>query len=424
MIAKIENPERVTSAEIVVGIPSYNEADYIAVHVDVASQGLLKHFAGHSSVIINVDNHSSDGTQEAFLGTPTKIPKIYVSTPEEVKGKGHNLHNLFEVAAELKAKAVVTVDADLKSMTPSWIQHLAEPLFDGYDYVVPIYTRHKYDGTITKNIAYPLVRTLYGLRVRQPIGGDFGISGKLARSYLVEKTWSKDVSNFGIDIWMTTIAIGRHFKVCQTFMGSPKIHRTKDPASDLGPMFCQVVGAIFQLMMDFEFLWKDTFDSRPSPIYGFGLGDRNDPPEVKVTRDRLHELFLSGAKDYGDLWKKVLSPDNWKEVQKLQKTNYEKFYFPSDVWARMLFDFAVAYRSPNRDRVELLDALMPFYFARTLTFVNKTRDMDTNEAEVYIENISRVFEEEKPYLLQRWDQSLKEHGVAKVADLLDSESPD
>jgi len=176
MIAKIDNPDHVTSADIVVGIPSYNEADSIAVPVDVASQGLLKHFAGHSSVIINVDNHSSDGTQEAFLGTPTKIPKIYVSTPEEVKGKGHNLRNLFEVAAELKAKAIVTVDADLKSMTPSWIQHLAEPLFDGYDYVVPIYTRHKYDGTITKNIAYPLVRTLYGLRVRQPIGGDFGIT--------------------------------------------------------------------------------------------------------------------------------------------------------------------------------------------------------------------------------------------------------
>ncbi len=55
------------------------------------------------------------------------------------------------------------------------------------------------------------------------------------------------------------------------------------------------------------------------------------PEEVKVTRDRLHELFLSGAKDYGNLWKKALSPDNWREVQKLKKTKYEKFYFPSDV---------------------------------------------------------------------------------------------
>ena len=231
-------------AEIVVGIPSYNEADSIAVPADTASQGLLKHFSDKSSVIVNVDNRSSDGTKEAFLNTSTKVPKIYVSTPEGVAGKGNNIRNLFEVAAELKAKVILTLDADLQSMTPSWIQHLAEPLFDGYDYVVPIYSRDKFDGTITKNIAYPLLRTLYGLRVRQPIGGDFGISGKLARSFLVEKTWSEEVANFGIDIWMTTIAIGRHFNVCQTFMGSPKIHRTKDPATDLGPMFFQVVGTI------------------------------------------------------------------------------------------------------------------------------------------------------------------------------------
>lgn len=76
MISKIENPDRVTTAEIVVGIPSYNEADSIAVPVDVASQGLLKHFSDHSSVIINVDNHSSDGTQEAFLNAPPQVPKI------------------------------------------------------------------------------------------------------------------------------------------------------------------------------------------------------------------------------------------------------------------------------------------------------------------------------------------------------------
>ena len=120
----------------------------------------------------------------------------------------------------------------------------------------------------------------------------------------------------------------------------------------------------------------------------------------------------------------MLSPENWEEVQKLKKINCEKFYFPSDVWAHMLFDFAVAYRGPDCDRVELLNALMPFYFARTLSFVNKTRDMDSNEAEVYMENISRVFEEEKYYLVQRWDQSLKEHGVAKLTDLLASESPE
>ena len=174
----VANPSHITEVDIIVGIPSYNEADNIAFPTDVSSRGLREHFSNKSSVIINVDNHSPDGTKDAFLNTPTEVPKIYISTPPGVKGKGNNFRNLFEAAVELNAKAVIVVDADLKSITPSWIRYLGEPLMGRYDYVAPIYARHKYDGTITNQIAYPLLRSLFGLRVRQPIGGDFGFSGK------------------------------------------------------------------------------------------------------------------------------------------------------------------------------------------------------------------------------------------------------
>lgn len=427
MIAKIENPDRVTSAEIVVGIPSYNEADSIAGPVEVATQGLQEYFPHQSAVIVNVDNHSPDGTKEAFFNAPSKIPKIYVSTAEGVTGKGRNVHNLLEVAVELRAGVILTLDADLKSVTPAWIRHLAEPLFDGYDYVVPIYTRHKYDGTITKNIAYPMSRTLYGLRVRQPIGGDFGISNKLARCLLVEKTWTEDVSQFGIDIWMTTVAICRRFNVCQTFMGSPKIHRPKDPASELGPMFSQVVGTIFQLMIDFEFLWKDSSGgkfqrredrSKPGVIYGFGSGQSHDPPEVTVSRDLLHESFLAGSKKYGEVWKNVLSEPTWEVVKEVEKLNCREFYYPSTAWSHILFEFAVAYRSQVYDPHALMSALVPFYHSRTLSFINKAENMDMEGAERYLEDINRVFEQEKDYLIERWDQSLKDHGKSLLADSL------
>lgn len=410
MIAEIANPDNITAAEIVVGIPSYNEADSIATPVSIVSKGLMDHFADKSSVIVNVDNHSPDGTKEAFFSTKTMIPKIYVTTPPGILGKGRNIRNLFEIAVELRAKAILMVDADLKSIIPNWIENFMEPLFDGYDYVVPIYVRHKYDGTITNNIAYPLLRTLYGLRVRQPIGGDFGISGKLARAFLVEKTWTEDMYQFGIDIWMTTIAIGRNFNVCQTFMGTNKEHRPKDPAEDLGPMFSQVVGTIFQQMIDFEYIWKDTFDSRPSTIYGFGLGQKGDPPEVKVTRSKLHENFLSGFEEFGDVWQAVLDHANWENVKELKTLNIEDFYYSSDLWARIIFDFAIGFRTEIVDRQKLIRALIPFYFSRTLSFVNKTSDMNTQEAELYLENINRVFEAEKYYLIRRWDEELKNNG--------------
>jgi glycosyltransferase involved in cell wall biosynthesis len=401
-----------------VGIPSYNEADTIPIPVDLVSKGLKEYYPNKKAVIVNVDNHSPDGTRDVFLNTPTKIPKIYVSTREGIKGKGANIHNLFDIAVELRAKGIVMIDADLKSLTPSWIEHLLEPLFDDYDFVVPIYIRHKYDATITNNIAYPLTRTLYGLRVRQPIGGDFGISGKLARAFLVEKTWTDDVHQFGIDIWLTTIAIGRNFKVCQTFMGSTKSHRPKDPASDLGPMFSQVVGTIFQQMIDFEYIWKDTFESRPSIIYGFGLGDEDNPQEINVNRTKLHESFLAGFKQYDKIWEKVLSVQNWQTVKELKKMNCEDFYYRSDLWARILFDFAVAYRNEIVTRNKLIEALIPFYFSRTLSFVNKTSHMNTQGAEGYLENINRVFELEKYYLIQRWDQTARKNGISTAAHFL------
>ena len=207
----VDNPSSVRSADIIVGIPSYKEADCISLPTDTAARGLEMYFPKAKAVIINVDNNSPDGTREAFMETPTKVPKIYISTPEGVKGKGNNVRNLFKAAVELNAQAVAMVDADLKSITPQWIQYLVEPLMGRFDYVTPIYLRHKYDGTITNHIAYPMIRTLGGLRVRQPIGGDFGFSGRAARAFLAEKLWNDKISNFGIDIWMTTIAVARRF---------------------------------------------------------------------------------------------------------------------------------------------------------------------------------------------------------------------
>ena len=408
----VENPQHVTEADIIVGIPSYNEADNIAFPTDVASRGLSELFPDKKCVIINVDNFSTDGTKDAFLSTPTKVPKIYISTPKGVKGKGNNFRNLFEASVELNARAIVVVDADLKSITPQWIRYLAEPLQGRFDYVAPIYARHKYDGSITNHIAYPMLRSLFGLRVRQPIGGDFGFSGKLARAFLSEKLWNDKIANFGIDIWMTTIAIARRFNICQAFLGSPKVHNPKDPSKDLGPMFTQVVSTLFDLMIDFEFIWKDTFESRPSNIYGFGLGIEEKPPAVDVNTDALFSRFLDGFNTYGKVWEKIIPLAEFMQIKKLQEIKDKKmFYYHSDLWARILANFAVAYRDNQVPREKIIESMIPFYYSRILSYVNKTEVSGVKEAEEYLENINRVFESEKYYLINRWDSTRKRLGV-------------
>jgi hypothetical protein len=147
------------------------------------------------------------------------------------------------------------------------VELLLRPIYEGsFDYVTPLYARHKFDGTITNNIVYPLTRALYGKRVSQPIGGDFGFSGKLAEFYLNKEVWETDVARFGIDIWMTTLAIAEGYKICQSYLGA-KIHDAKDPGSDLGPMFTQVVSSVFGLMENYQSLWKEIHSSQSLRSY-------------------------------------------------------------------------------------------------------------------------------------------------------------
>jgi glucosylglycerate synthase len=396
------NPEKISSAEIIVAIPSYNEADSIAFPLTQADEGLHRYFGGKKAVIVNCDNNSPDGTGEVFMQTPVQTPKIYLSTPEGVKGKGNNFKNLFKKAVDLKAKAVVVVDADLKSITPEWIKHLGEPLLQGFSYVTPLYIRHKYDGTITNGIAYPLVRCLYGRRVRQPIGGDFGFSGKMAEIFRAAEYWDEAVANFGIDVWMTTLALAHRARVAQAFMGRPKIHRVKDPGSQLGPMFRQVVGTIFSIMQHMGPFWKKIKFSRPTAIYGFGLGHTEMPPEVKVNTRNLLDRFHGGLSEYGHLWHDVLTQGVHGKLMEIQSLKEREFNFPTDLWARILFDWAVAYRDEISGREQIMEALIPLYFGRTLSFVKGTKKMTAKQAEEAIEEDCMTFERTKPYLLQRW----------------------
>lgn len=398
----VENPGSVSQADVIVGIPSYNEASSISYPTEQADIGLSKYFADYSTVIINCDNNSPDDTKNAFLDTVTENPKIYLSTPEGVKGKGNNFKNLFAKAVELDAKAVVVVDADLKSITPEWIRNLGQPLFEDFSFVAPLYVRHKYDGTITNNIAYPMTRALYGRRVRQPIGGDFGFSGKLAKIFMDSEAWTEQVVNFGIDIWMTSLAMLNRSPVIQSFMGRPKIHKPKDPASDLGPMFANVVGTIFDLMSRHIDFWREVKWSRPTAVYGFGLGEVEIPPEVSVNVKGLSEKFTRGMRDSWDLYRECLSQETFAKMEEVAEAPLDGFEFPPALWAQVLYDFAFAYSRELAPRDRLLNSLIPLYNGRTLSFVLETEPMNTQQVEELIEDQCLQFEKTKRYLLDRW----------------------
>ena len=69
-------------ADIVIGVPSYNNARTIGHVVRAIHAGLAKYFPKFSAVIVNSDGGSSDGTRDAVLTTSVDLSRLLiVSTP-------------------------------------------------------------------------------------------------------------------------------------------------------------------------------------------------------------------------------------------------------------------------------------------------------------------------------------------------------
>jgi len=384
-------------ADIVVGIPSFRNAATIGHVTEAAAEGLRRNFPNMRALIVNADGGSEDGTRDRVRASADGMP-IVTGRYEGRSGKGSAFRAIFEAVDLLGARACAVVDSDLRSITPEWIARLAGPVVRGEaDYVTPLYARHKHDGTITNTIAYPLTRALYGARVRQPIGGEFGFSADLARIYLAEPVWDSDVAKFGIDIFMTTTALARGVRVAQAFLGA-KIHDPKDPGADLGPMFTQVVGTLLTLARKNVDVWRTVTGSRDVPV--IGEISPVEPEAVNASVRVLVEKFKAGAGDQDRAWDEILSADTRDVARKAAETGNASA-IGGRFWAKAVYEIVAAAKTHD-DTETLARALLPLYFGRVAALIGEMQGLDQAGAERVVEQQALAFEQTKPYLLERW----------------------
>lgn len=398
-----ENPQGVEKADMVIAIPSYNEAESIGHAVTQASHGLQQYFADHNAVLINCDNHSVDGTKEAFFNTSSSFPKIYLSCEPGMNGKGRSLRNLFEKVLELEARAVVILECDIDNLNPDWVAALGRPLLQGAAFVQPLYVRHKYESTLTSSLVYPLSRCLYGRRCRQLGVGEVGFRGDMAETFLNAPGWGEAVLDGGIDVWMGTVAMTARVPICQSVMHAPRLRRWKEPAPHLTAQFRQTLSVVFDLMVAYADFWERVKWSKPTVLFGLNGREVEVPPAIDVNTTRLHERFLAGFAEYEETWRDIFDAATFNKLQEIRGLGRDHFAFPSQTWAAMLFDGAVAYRDADDTRkAHLINGFLPLYLGKVVSYVKRTERMSVQQAEDYVESICEVFEENKPYLIDRW----------------------
>lgn len=401
----------VGEVDILVGLPTHNNAKTIGPVIQAIQAGILKCFPRERAVIINADGGSQDGTPELVTGasiddmwsaskvyalrTLHAISTQYGRTPEP----GTALRTILAAADLLRAKACVVVSPDSTTIEPDWLQRLVRPVYhDNFDLVSPIYRRQKFEGVLMRNLLYPMTRAIYGYGIREPYASEFAISGRLATDFLSKEIWHDDRGRIGPEISLTITAITGKYRVCQSFLGTKA--QPDRSAGDLVAAMRRTVGALFA-SLDSNFpLWSTISGSQPVPT----LGAQSEVmlESVRVDRGRLREMFATGVAQLEPIFRSILSASTLSELQRIATLEASEFNYPADLWAKTVFEFAASYHKSVISRDHIVQALVPLYRGRTLTFLLENRDVSAEDIERSVESLCGEFERLKPYLLEVW----------------------
>ena len=401
----------VGEVDILVGLRTHNNAKTIEPVIRAIQAGILKCFPRERAVIINADGGSQDRTPELIVGasiddvwnvskvyalrTLHSISTRYASSPEP----GTALRTILAAADLLRAKACVVISPDSTTIEPDWLQRLVRPVYnDNFDLVSPIYRRQEFEGVLMRNLLYPMTRAIYGYRVREPYASEFALSGRLATDFLTKETWNDERTRIGAEICLTIAAITGNYRVCQSFLGAKA--QPDRSASDLVAAMRRTVAALFtSLDSDFP-LWSTIAGSQPVPTLGTQAEVMAEP--VRVNRKRLREMFATGVAQLEPVFRSILSASTLSELQRIATLEVTEFNYPAELWAKTVFEFAASYHKSVINRDHIVQALVPLYRGRTLTFLLENRDGSEEDMERNLESLCGDFERLKPYLLEVW----------------------
>ncbi len=402
----------VGEADILVGVPTYNNASTIGPVVQAIRAGLLKYFPRERAVIVNADGGSRDQTpdlvrgasiNDAQVSTDIQALRTLHSISAQYPGEpatGTALRTILASADLLRASACAVVSPESTTIEPDWIERLLRPVYQGtYDFVTPLYRRHKFDGLLIRNLVYPMTRAFYGKRVKEPYASEFAFSGQLGNHFLAQEIWTHEAGRAGTEISLTISAITGGYRLAQTFLGA-KPHLDARSA-DLVAAMRHTVGALFwSLEPNFQ-LWSAHADSQTIPTLSPGQEVTLEP--LRINRKRLLGMFHSGVAELEPVLKQILSPPIISELQRIATLEEDEFSYGDELWARTVYEFAASYHKSVISRDHIVQALAPLYRGRAFTFLVENRDSSGEEVEQNVENLCLTCERLKPSLVELWN---------------------
>jgi hypothetical protein len=399
--------ERIGTADLVVGLATSGPIPALAAVAAAVRAGLNAHFSGQAAAVVHVDQAPAEATTVAVAAAFGDLRVVSV-TPAGPTGAGDDeldwagaVRSVLTVGRMLGARATVMLNADLSSTTAEWLRGLAAPVLkEDYGLVLPLYHRYRYDGTLTQALVVPLMRSLFGRQLAHPLAEEFACSGPAADLFLKQPVWDTDLGRYGLEFWLPATAIEQGLTVCQAVLGPRTVTPSAHPPAPLGRTVGRVAGALFALAEQSENFWLDIRGSEP--VVSFGVPPEPLPGGPAVDPERMQVGFVQGVRDLLPVWERILAPENLGEVLELSDRPLDRFRVSDRLWTRIVYDFLLAYRARVVYRSHAAQSLAPLYLGRAASVILETQARPPAAMSQSAARLGGMFEEEKPYLVDRW----------------------
>jgi predicted GH43/DUF377 family glycosyl hydrolase len=412
----------IKKAEIVIGIPFYNEADTISNVFKTAKKGLETFYPEKTQVIVCVGAPAGKKALEVINNLSSKeilppIETISFLLKGGIGGRGWAIRAIMEIANLLQADlALFSSDLlsfmekdGIKGLSHEWVRLLIDPIKkEGFDFVFPRYNRHYFDAGIPRLFITPLISALYGKRIAEPIADEFGISHRLLSRYLDDPTvWLSEAGYYGIDTFLTTTALLNNARVCEVNLG---IRPHKASVGKTILTFRGISKGIFERIAEDSDFWKEKGEVL-SYLDTYGLRKEEEAPAIDINYKELMNKYRQGLNRFHYLYEEILPANICNDLFHLADCPREEFELSGPIWAKIVYRFLLSFCfSKELKREDIINGLFPIFLGRLGTLAKVLKDLRQKfekstpdySTPVIFREAERLFEQEvELFLLER-----------------------
>lgn len=301
--------------------------------------------------------------------------------------------NLAKLAEEHQATTCLLFGADSHTLQSESIRSLAIAA-SSFDLAVAHYALGPHDGLVNSAILYPVARALFGSRSRFPLAIDLGLSPRMTARLAAAAQRFISANQPDALVWPVIEAAAANYSITETGVGARVLPQPVPP--DLNSLLGLVAGSLFAEVDAKAGFWQRARAPQPNytPLRDVALAE--SPAEVTSMIEAFHLAY----DNLQEIWSLVLPPNSLLGLKKLHVSPTTSFNMPDNLWARIIYDFILAYRLRTINRNHLLGALTPLYLAWAASHLILTSNSVTPEQ--HIQEQATAFEADKPYFVARW----------------------